>query len=90
MRFVQNCKAKRKNKPSITGSLSTGEIEKSDKCLIRTAQLGVLLENKVAQQLGLTRCEDFLRCVGRMSGFSLIFISRESMYALRLEEEIHI
>ena len=86
-RFLHNARNK-KNK--ISGPLTTQELEKADTCLIRRSQIGVDLESKEAQQLGLTQFEDHvIRCVGRISGEQPIFIPRYSIYCHKLTAEVH-
>ena len=86
-RFLHNARNK-KNK--ISGPLTTQELEKADTCLIRRSQIGVDLESKEAQQLGLTQFEDYvIRCVGSISEEQPIFIPRNSIYCDKLTAEVH-
>ena len=58
--------------------------------MIRRAQEGINLESKEAQKLGLTRSDDkVIRCFGRLPDHKPVFIPKQSLYAIRLGEEVH-
>ena len=89
-RFIFNCNAKRTGSKINCGLLITEEIENADKKLIRRAQEGINLESKEAQKLGLTRSDDkVIRCFGRLPDHKPVFIPKQSLYAIRLGEEVH-
>ena len=89
-RFCHNAKSQRNKDQIISGPLTTEEVEKADKCLIRKAQENIDLHSKESQQLGLMKFNDGLvRCVGRIQDEQPIFIPRKSEYAIKLCQEAH-
>ena len=90
MRFSFKCKAKRSGVKRNCGPLTTEEIESADKNFIRRTQRGINLKSKEALELGLTRCDEkVIRCCGRLPDHHPVFIPQQSMYAVRLGEEVH-
>ena len=90
LRFISNCKTKGSKDKRKWGLLTTEEIENADKKLIRKFQQGINLESKEAQELGLTMCDDkVIRSFGRLPDHQPIFIPKQSLYAVRIGEEVH-
>ena len=90
MRFISNCKAKGSRDKKKWGPLTTEEIENADEKLIRNIQQSINLESKEAQELGLSLCDDkVIRCFGRLPDHQPIFIPKQSLYAVRVGEEVH-
>jgi len=90
LRFTSNCKTKGSKDKRKWGPLTTEEIENADKKLIGKFQQGINLESKEAQELGLTLCDDkVIRCFGRLRDHQPIIIPKQSMYAVRIGEEVH-
>ena len=90
LRFSLHCRANRSWEKRQGGPLATEEIENADKKLIRNAQEQMNLESEGAQQLGFNKCEDkVIRCFGRIPDYQPIFVPRQSLYAVKMGEEVH-
>ena len=71
------------------GPLTTEEIENAGKKLIRKFQQVINLENKDTQELGLTLCADkVIRCFGRLPDHQPLFIPKQSLFAVRIGEDV--